>query len=140
MTESVEYIQLIPETPLPEITFLSPFRAVVIDETAVSTEWQSLVSDWLVHSGCLYMMAWGINCSSWDDSVDMANMDQFGFDEIPDDNFVMTTWHDDEPLEEVFWFSKNNAIHPTIMISHTVLLDISPSNRQSEIMRAYVDA
>ena len=86
------------------------------------------------------MMAWGINCSSWNDSVDMANMEKFGFDEIPDDNFVMTTWHDDEPLEEVFWFSKNSAFHPTIKISHTALFDVSISNRESEIMTVYLGA
>jgi len=102
-----QYLHIKPETALPDIGALAPFRAVVIVEAVVSPEWQSLVSDWLVRSGCLYMMAWGTNCSSWDDSVDMANVQQFDCGEIPEDGFVMTTWHEKEPLGEVFWFAKN---------------------------------
>ena len=78
---------------------------MVILEGDYGADWQDEVSRWLVDSGCLYMMAWGPRCSSWDDSVDWANIGSFGDEEIPDAAFVMTTWHDDEPLDEVFWFA-----------------------------------
>jgi hypothetical protein len=45
------------------------------------------------------MMAWGRECSSWDDSVDWANIDKFGDSPIPDDECVVTTWHEDEPAK-----------------------------------------
>ncbi len=83
------------------------------------------------------MMAWGAKCSSWDDSVDMANIEQFDFDNIPEDRFVMTTWHANEHLDEVFWFSKNNAFHPTVKLERTVLLHISENNKESEFLKAY---
>jgi hypothetical protein len=90
MTQAAEYLAIKPETALPGSAARPPFRAVVIVEATVSPEWQSLVSNWLVRSGCLYVMAWDANCSSWDNSVDMANMEQFDFGEIPEDRFVMT--------------------------------------------------
>lgn len=139
MTELVEYLQIKPEATIPDIVALLPFRSVVIVEATVSPEWQSLVSDWLVRSGCLYMMAWGANCTSWDDSVDMANIEQFHFDNIPEDRSVMATWHTNEPLDEVFWFSKNNAFHPTVKLERTVLLHMSANNRESELLKAYAE-
>jgi hypothetical protein len=139
MTKSAEYLQIKLETTPPSIVALPPFRAIVIVEAIVSSEWQSLVSDWLVRSGCLYMMAWGANCSSWDDSVDMANIEQFDFDNIPEDRFVMTTWHANEPLDEVFWFSKNNAFHPTVKLKCTVLLHISVNNKETKFLKVYAE-
>ncbi|MGZ8908251.1 MAG: DUF7684 family protein [Methylobacter sp.] len=113
---STEYIHLVPGAPLPIIGGSVPFRAVVIADEEASPEWQASVSDWLAKSGCLYMMAWGKSCSSWDDSVDFANMEEFAFGEIPEEKSVMTTWHANEPLQEVFWFSKNSAVHPVVGI------------------------
>lgn len=65
---SVKYLHLIPNGPLPDINCWRPFRAGVIIEAEVNPKWQEAVSEWLVRSGCLYMVAWGIGCCSWDDS------------------------------------------------------------------------
>ena len=140
MSSVTEYVHLIPGVNLPKITKSSASRVVVIADADVTPVWQASVSDWLVQSGCLYMMAWGNGCSSWDDSVDMANLQQFEFNDIPEDRFVMTTWHTDEPLKEVFWYCKNNAFHPTVEIVRTVLLHIASSPRKSELLRAYAEA
>lgn len=135
----VTYMQIAPASPLPAISS-EPFRTVVVAAMAVSPEWQGLVSKWLVQAGCLYMMAWGPNSSSWDDSVDMANLDRFDFGEIPDTSSVVTTWHDDEPIEEVFWFSKNAAEHPDVELCHTIILDISAENRSIQVLECYAAA
>ena len=140
MSKSVSYLQLKPEAALPAISSATPARMVIVVEAAVPAEWQSIVSKWIVGAGCLYMMAWGVDCSSWDDSVDMANLEEFMFGEIPEDRFVMTTWHADEPLTEVFWFSKNNAYHPTVELQRTVLLHISDENQEQELLAAYAEA
>jgi len=52
----------------------------------------------------------------------------------------MTTWHADEPLTEVFWFSKHTASHPTIELHHTLLLHISSKDREQEFMQRYDEA
>jgi len=139
VSDALVYLQLEPESTLPEIAN-QPTRMVVIVEANVSPGWQGLVSDWIVRSGCLYMMAWGIECSSWDDSVDWANIDKYGEAPIPDDGFVATTWHSDESLVEVFWFSKNCATHPFIELSRTMILDISKVNRRDQLLQAYTAA
>ena len=57
------YVQLVPGSDLPDITELNPFRCVVVIEEDVTPQWQGKVSGWLVQNGCLYMMAWGKQCS-----------------------------------------------------------------------------
>jgi len=131
------YLQLQPESLLPDITGLNPFRSVVVVEENVTSQWQAKVSRWLVKSGCLYMMTWGNNCISWDDSVDHANIEEFGYGDIPEEKFVMTTWHDKEPLKKVFFFSKYNGFHPTVELQNTLLLHISSSNKEIEYLNEY---
>ena len=73
---------------MPDVGDLKPFKAIVVIEDRPTPEWETQASKWLVDSGCLYMMAWGEDCSSWDDSVDWANLETFDFGDIPDDEDV----------------------------------------------------
>ena len=128
------YLHLAPGQAPPDIGTKRPFRAVIVLEQDTSSEWRARVSDWLVQSGCLYMMAWGPESSAWDDSLDWANIATFGGEEIPDDRFVMTTWHDDEPLSETLWFAEHTACHPTVPIDETIIIDIGPQERCAELL------
>lgn len=134
-----EYIHLAPNQKLPDGP-VRPFKAVVIVEEPSTAEWQKLVSEWLVASGCLFMLAWGHECSSWDDSVDYANLDVFDYGDIPDDKFVMTTWHDNEPLSEVLWFAACGAAHSDVPLDLLVLVHIARNADESGIMKAFSDA
>jgi hypothetical protein len=80
----VTYLRLQHSDPFPALDDFSPFKAIVVIEDVVDPEWQMAASKWLADTGCRYMMAWGKDCSSWDDSVDLANLDQFGYGEIHD--------------------------------------------------------
>jgi hypothetical protein len=137
---SLRYLQLIPDQALPDISVLKPFLAVLVIEEPVSQQWQDQVSRWLVKSGCIFMMAWGLNCSEWDDSVDFANIEQFNFGEIPEDELVMTTCHADEKLKDVFWQAKNSAEHACIDFSNTMILHISTENKERELLSLYSTA
>lgn len=139
MQAATIYIHVAPGAALPDVVF-QPSKTIVVLDAAVSPEWQNAVSDWIVHMGCLYMMAWGVDCSSWDDSVDWANLDQFDYGEIPDDQFVMTTWHEDEGLDDVFWYAKICAEHPVVKLVQTVILHIAASSRREELLRRYAAA
>ena len=134
---SVEYLQLVPGSELPFNIIEEPFRAIVLIESNVSREWQARVSVWLVDSGCLYMMAWGNGCSAWDDSVDYANLEKYKYGEIPDDKQIITTWHENESLEEVFSFSKHNALHPAVLIKRSIIVHISTEFRKDRILELY---
>ena len=76
------------------------------------------------------MMAWGKDCNLWDDSVDWANIEQFQYNEIPDESFVMTTWHEDETLKDVFWFAKNVAYHGEYEFLNTLILHFSKTRKE----------
>lgn len=117
MDGTVEYLWLPPGATPPEWA-CSPYRAIVAVEAAVEADWQARVSDWLVRSGCRYMMAWGIECSGWDDAVDLASLEGEGAD------FVMTTWHEHDTLAQVFAFCAI-AQHPTLALPHTLVLHVA---------------
>jgi hypothetical protein len=134
---ALEYLRIEPRAKLPDIAAAKPFRAVVAIEESVAVEWQIAVSEWLVASGCLYMMAWGTECSSWDDSVDAAALEESGYHDIPEKRFVMTTWHEKETLAEVFWYSKNCANHPKVDLPNTLLVHIGGQEREAEFLRSY---
>ena len=135
--ETLKYVRLHVGDEVPDLSEFRAFRAVVIVEEDVSADWRAKLSEWLVESGCLYMLAWGDGCSDWDDSVDWVNLDKFDFAEIPDEKFVMTTWHENESLEEIFWFAKHSATHPTENLDSTLLLHISNANRESQLIEQY---
>ena len=137
---TVSYVHLPPRSHPPAIGEAGPFKAVLVLEQAVADDWQNQISEWLVRSGCLYMMAWGVECSSWDDSVDWANLTVAGLNDVPDDQFVMTTWHDDEPLAETFWYAGFTARHPTVALEHVAIIDIGPTTRKAEMLEAYAAA
>jgi hypothetical protein len=83
------------------------------------------------------MSAWGRDCSAWHDSVDLANVRAFDCQPIPDDGFIPTTWHSDEPLEDVFWFAAHCASHPTLALDDTCIIHIATSERHSELVELY---
>jgi hypothetical protein len=134
VTFAAEYFRIAEDAPLPDIAMYRPFRAVIILEGSYSDAWQQEASRWLVESGCLYMLAWGEDCSSWDDSVDWAILEEFSYGDIPDGRDVMTTWHENEPLEQVFWFAMHCANHSDVKLANTLILHVSPVARRDELL------
>ena len=130
------YIHLIPGKEPPPLADVGYFKAVLVIEAEVWPGWRDTVSDWLVCNGCRFMMAWGKDCSAWDDSVDEANLRQFDYGEIPDDDFVMTTWHEHEPLEETFWFAVHTSGHPSLELAETYIVHIALTERSAELLQA----
>jgi hypothetical protein len=137
--DEIDYLHLKPGQTPPEMRG-GPFKAVVVIDEPVASEWRHLVSAWLVRCGCLYMMAWGPDCSLWDDSVDHANLAEFDYADIPDDKFVMTTWHDKEPLSEALWYAAHNAHHPDVVLRRTLIVDIAQGDRRKQLLAEYDQA
>jgi hypothetical protein len=140
VTDKVEYLRIWEGEPLPAIEAFGPFKCVIIIQSPPSQTWQTLVSEWLVASGCLFMMAWGVGCSGWDDSVDYANIDAWSGQEIPDDSFIMTTWHDDEPLSEVLGFARVAADQGHVDTTICLLIDIGTESRRDQMLHDYAQA
>lgn len=134
---AIHYLQVEADTPLPQLPELSLFKVVILCEMAVTADWQSAVSDYMVRSGCLYMMAWGIECSSWDDAFDWANIFQFDLKDVPEDKSVMTTWHEDETIEEAFHFCKFHAQHPAVSVEDVLIFHITNQDASKEMLELY---
>lgn len=138
MSTAPQYMHLVSGAIPPPIA-CRPTRVLVVLDCPVDPDWQDLVSRWLVDSGCLYMLAWGEGCGSWDDSVDFASLESFGYGEIPDTSLVMTTWHEQESFAEFLQFAKHSAQHPEGALERTLILHIGPVPRESQVVRAYVE-
>jgi hypothetical protein len=138
----MRYLRVEPDGELAPYDGARPFRAVVVVDAEVSPEWQFAASKWLVRSGCLYMLAWGRDCSSWDDSVDTASVVLADAGEAPESELVMTTWHEHEPLSEVFEFAKSLAFaaDPKVTLVETVVFHVSSVDRGEEYRELYAAA
>lgn len=138
-TDLPRYIHLLPGAALPDEDICAQ-RMVVLVEAEVTAAWQTAVSDWIVEKGVLYVIAWGVDCSAWDDAVDWVLLEAFDYGEIPIERFVMTTWHEDETIDEVFWFAKHATGHPAVELTGTALLHIAPQARGDALLSAYASA
>lgn len=91
--------------------FRSPFLGddfvvmLIANDTSITPDEQFALSLQIVEQGCRYAVCYGYECSTWDDSIGMAFLSTDPNYNPSDDRFVMTTWHKNEPLEDVVsWF------------------------------------
>lgn len=83
------------------------------------------------------MMAWGTDCCAWELAVDVASLEEHGFGQLDEKNFVMTTCHPNESISEVFWHSHFVAYHPTIALPITIIIHVNEQPNEDEILTAY---
>ena len=57
----------------------------------------------LIAQGCVYSCSWGPDCSRVHDCFDTADLERVNW--LADDSIVMSTWHEDESLDEALWFA-----------------------------------
>jgi hypothetical protein len=115
-------IQLSPGDKFPELVADRQCSVLIFDPNKeIDSKWQWEISKWLVKSQCKLMMAWGPNSSSWDDSVDFAELESSGY--TASDDACMTTWHDKEPFCETLEFFFNITFNKEEYVKF--LLDVS---------------
>ena len=78
---------------------------IINNDPEISADDQYALSLALVRLGCRYAVCIGHNCSTWDDSVDYANMEVDP--ELSDSKFVMTTWHENDTPDQIANFILN---------------------------------
>lgn len=113
------------------------FKCLLLIEREVSNDYRNAVSAALVKAGCLYSLAWGFDCSVWDDAVDWAFLEHYEYDKYPEDKFVMTTWHDDESLEEIVNFAKHCTEYSDVKLDDILVLDFVKHERRDFIEKLY---
>ncbi|WP_334184471.1 DUF7684 family protein [Novosphingobium sp.] len=133
---ALRVLHLSPNHSLPSVE-PRPYRVVLIAERAVAQVWRDEVASWLVDRGCLYFIAWGVACEDWHDAVDWTVLEAFDFGEIPDDRFVMTTWHSKETLPEALWFAENCATHPNVDLTDTLIVHVTYDEKRAATLQLY---
>lgn len=134
-----DYLHLPQDSSLPAVE-TRPYRAVLIADEPVSQVWRNEVATWLVQTGCLYFIAWGVDCEDWHDAVDWTVLEAFDFGDVPDEKFIVTTWHDKEPLSEALWFAGNCASHPDVELTDTVIVHVTREERRTATLELYREA
>lgn len=107
----------------------APFACLLYSnqDDATSDEMMS-VANWLISSGCRYVVCAGSKCSEWHDIVDTVDIIR-----DPDtQNLVMTTWHENETVEDVVWFWLNLTDFEDIAFENYLALLIGDSKTIEE--------
>jgi hypothetical protein len=131
-----EYIWVRPGGAMPELG-PEPYRALLVAKTEAECGWRARFTHHPVATGCMYFLAWGDDCSVWHDCVDAANLAAHDFGDIPDDALVMTTWHQNEPLEEAMWFSHHCASHPDVELQRFHILHLGEQGDPERVLSLY---
>lgn len=141
MIDKATYVHLPPDEDCPQPVDSGPIAAVVIIEISNwSDRWQRHVCKWLLDSHVHYVMIWGNSCADWHDRVDDEFIITHPTDDLSDTELVMTAWHDDETLDEVFWFARNAAHHPEYEFSDLLIVHLSVTRNEPEMLRRFDSA
>lgn len=136
----MNYVQLTAESTLPDVSYLQPFKAVLISEQQPNQDRCRAISEWLVSSGCLYVLAWGKGSIDLYESVQAANQAAHIGEQIPDKHLIIATCHEDEQLADVLWFAKYSALHPCFPLDNVLLVHLARIYRGSELLEQYETA
>lgn len=88
----------------------------------------SSIANWLVYSGCRYAVCAGLNCSEWTDAIDSADIIR----DPTAKNLIMTTWHENETVEDIVWFWLNLTDFEGINFENYLALLLGDSNTVEE--------
>ena len=91
----------------------APFACMLWNaEGQVEDGERALLSRHLIHAGCTFLVAGGVDCEAWHDAADreFLNLDLTGSEY--DRRFVVTSWHHGESFEEVAFFLAQCAMPP----------------------------
>ena len=80
---------------------------LAMDAHPMSVDEISNIANWALDQGAVYLCAWGPDCERVHDIIDEVLVDRNPGE--TDEDVIMTTWHDDETLEEALWFAVNSA-------------------------------
>lgn len=109
-------------------------------DVSASDDWLNRIAEWIVATGSLYVVAWGVECEKWHDSVDWAVLELFNFGDIPDERFVMTTWHSDQAISEAFWYAGHCATHLDVDLTETIIIHVADEAQSAAMLQTFHDS
>lgn len=138
-TPAPKYFHFHPDADLPVLEGLRAFKTILVADVEVqeTTMWD--ISRWLIASGSLYVLVWGKDSEQWREAVEDAALEAVNYEDVAEQHRVLVTAHEDDDLEEVFWFARHRASHPADL-QDTLILHIADTPRREELEDAYSDA
>jgi len=137
---TLSYLHVRAHEALPPIDGYPPFLAVLVVDEVCEEMWRWEACRWLAASACRVLLAWGEYCEDWAESAADARLEAFDYEDVPADQLLVTTSHEDEELDEVFWFARHRARHPTLQPGHTLIIHIADRGRRQELEALYAAA
>jgi hypothetical protein len=114
-----------------------PYVCLVYATETVSPQEMATVAEWLVSSGCKYAVCAGEQCSQWHDAIDLVGIVADIESEPSHSQYIMTSWHTNESIEEVVWFWLNLTDYGDFNFQNYVALIVGqPGDLQAQIIRA----
>ncbi len=110
---STSYIAIKPNELLQFEAPAPIFKCGIISDFDTDNAFKNAITKRLYDLGCLYFCAWGHECEDWHDTIDWNILEKHDYNDIPDDQFCLTTWHDNQPLTDMLFCLK--------ILSHTYL-------------------
>lgn len=130
----VTYLHLPAGAALPTFDAPRPFRLVIVLEQPTGPLWRDEICGGLLRAECLYLMTWGQDCEAWHHSADEAHLRAWDFADVPEENSILTTWHEGESLAETFWFAHRCAFHPLVPLPDALIVHIAPEPRSEGLL------
>lgn len=88
---------------LPEQSY---YIILIVGTKQILPEWRNWICEQIVYSKlCTQAMVTGYECSIWDDVLDETYLGFYNY-QPPANNCFMTTWHENQTLDEVIEFAK----------------------------------
>ncbi|HMS84314.1 MAG TPA: hypothetical protein PKD12_11735 [Nitrospira sp.] len=128
---AVPYIERLPQSLGSNSQHCVLFLAA--DATSLADDKLFSLVNWVVDQGAVYVCVWGPGCERVHDVIDETIVEasvKLGQMET-DETIIITTWYDDESLEEALWFVLNNAIPASAYFeSCSAVVAVSIGNEQ----------
>lgn len=125
-------------------SFSSPFGGkefvmmlVAVDTTITGAE-RWAVSEQIIRANCRYAVCAGHDCSRWDDSIDEALLASDPNFSPPDERFVMTTWHENESLDDVAFFFRRNTSFDDFLAERFLVLQLGGCKPEEDAIRTAI--
>lgn len=130
MKKNVSIITLQNPVDVHDLEIRAPFVCLIYSNQNVNIDDISLVADWLISSGCLYAVCAGKDCETWHDTIDEISV----IKDVEDakTELIMTTWHENESIEEVVWFWLNSTNFDNKIFENYLCLIIDDSKLMEE--------
>ena len=119
-------------------SFSTPFEGqefallLVVADPAITDDDREAICKEIIRLGCRYAVCTGDECSRWHDFIDMAYVESDPEFSPPEERFVMTTWHEDEPLEDVVEFFRVCTTSGYFMPQHYLVSLIGDETEMTE--------